>query len=113
MAILSAASLVMLAAQSTGKSTDSQQQRILQALNRLTWGPEPGEMAAVQKMGLKHWIDDQLHPDRIPESPVLTADLLPLSSLTMTPAQVIAHYPPPEAIRQMAAGRRPFPADAQ
>jgi hypothetical protein len=46
--------------------------RILQALNRLTFGPRPGDAEQVKAMGLKKWIDLQLHPDRIPENPVLT-----------------------------------------
>lgn len=45
--------------------------RIQQALNRLTFGPRPGDAEQVRKIGLKKWIDLQLHPDRIPESPVL------------------------------------------
>ena len=43
--------------------------RIEQALNRLTFGARPGDAAAVRKIGLKKWIDLQLHPDRIPENP--------------------------------------------
>ena len=42
-------------------------QEILHALNRLTFGPRPGDIEAVKNMGLRQWIDLQLHPDRIPE----------------------------------------------
>ena len=41
-------------------------QAILHALNRLTFGPRPGDLETVKKMGLKQWIDLQLHPERIP-----------------------------------------------
>ena len=44
-------------------------QRIEQALNRLTFGARPGDAAEVKAMGLKVWIDRQLHPDRIAENP--------------------------------------------
>jgi hypothetical protein len=48
--------------------------RIAQALNRLTFGPRPGDSEQVAKMGLNKWIDLQLHPDRIPENPALTGE---------------------------------------
>jgi uncharacterized protein (DUF1800 family) len=40
-------------------------QQIIQALNRLTFGPRPGDVAKVRTMGLDNWIDLQLHPDKI------------------------------------------------
>src|ERR1035441_10196883 len=42
-------------------------QKILQALNRLTYGPRPGDVREVQSMGLKKWIERQLHLDDTPE----------------------------------------------
>ena len=42
-------------------------QQILQALNRLTFGPRPGDAQSVRSMGLDKWIDMQLHPARIDE----------------------------------------------
>jgi uncharacterized protein (DUF1800 family) len=41
-------------------------QGVLHALNRLTFGPRPGDVAAVKKMGVEKWVDLQLHPERIP-----------------------------------------------
>ncbi|HVA63665.1 MAG TPA: DUF1800 domain-containing protein [Terriglobales bacterium] len=89
----------------------SPEQQVVQALNRLTWGIKPGEVAAVEKLGLKTWLRQQLHPHSIPENPELTAALEPLASLRMTPAEMMASYPPPLAILQMARGRRPLPTD--
>ena len=40
-------------------------QQILHTLDRLTYGPRPGDVDAVKKMGLKKWIDQQLHPEKI------------------------------------------------
>ena len=87
------------------------QEQILQALNRLTWGVSPGDVDAVQKLGLKKWMELQLHPDSIAENPELAAALAPLDTLRMSPAEMMASYPPPEAIRQMALGKRPLPSD--
>ena len=40
-------------------------QQIIQALNRLTFGPRPGDALKVRAMGLDKWIDLQLHPEKI------------------------------------------------
>src|ERR1700735_5082477 len=58
-------------------------QEVLHALDRLTFGPRPGDVAAVKAMGLKKWIDIQLHADRIPENRELAKHLEPLESLRM------------------------------
>ena len=41
---------------------------ILQALNRLGFGPRPGDLERVKEMGLQKWIDQQLHPESISDS---------------------------------------------
>src|SRR5215208_5580425 len=43
-------------------------QQIIQALNRLTFGPRPGDAQKVRAMGLDKWIDRELHPERIDNS---------------------------------------------
>ncbi len=40
-------------------------QQIIQALNRLTFGPRPGDVQKVRAIGLDNWIDQQLHPEKI------------------------------------------------
>lgn len=37
------------------------------ALNRLAYGPRPGEVDRVASMGVMHWIDQQLDPTRLPD----------------------------------------------
>jgi len=89
----------------------SRDQQIVHALDRLTFGPKPGDVAHVKKMGLKKWLDLQLHPERIPENRNLEAKLQPLESLRMTPMEAGQHYPTPQMIRAIAAGRQPLPED--
>ena len=36
--------------------------RIVHTLNRLSFGPRPGDVEKVRKLGLEKWIDLQLHP---------------------------------------------------
>ncbi len=86
-------------------------ERIEQALSRLTFGPRPGDAAAVKAMGLKVWIDRQLHPDRIEENPVLIEKLKTFDTLTMTGDRLVREYPSPQVIKQMAAGQMPLPSD--
>ncbi len=43
-------------------------EQVQQVLNRLTFGPRPGDAAAVRAMGIDSWIDLQLHPERIDDS---------------------------------------------
>jgi len=81
-------------------------QQILHALNRLGFGPKPGEVAAIEKIGLKKWLDLQLHPERLPQNPALDAKLAPLDSLAMTSAEAVANYPSAQLIRAVVLGRQ-------
>ncbi len=40
-------------------------QQVMQVLNRLAFGPRPGDVATVRSIGVDAWIDQQLHPERI------------------------------------------------
>jgi uncharacterized protein (DUF1800 family) len=71
----------------------SKDQQILQVLNRLTFGPRPGDVEEIRRVGVDKWVDLQLHPDRIPENPLLDDKLKPLETLRLTPAEIIAQYP--------------------
>jgi len=111
---------VMLLAGMAAFSTDTQfsqplskDQEVLHALNRLTFGPRPGDLEAVRKMGLKKWIDQQLHPERIAENPELAVRLRPLESLQMSAAEIATNYPPPQVLRAMTQGRLPLPVDPE
>lgn len=77
----------------------SADQEIHHALARLTFGEQPQDFEAVKKLGLKKWIDRQLHPEKIAENSVLESRLSALDSLAMPSDALIARYPPPEAIR--------------
>ena len=40
-------------------------QQVMQVLNRLAYGPRPGDVSKVRAMGVDAWIDEQLQPERI------------------------------------------------
>ena len=83
------------------------------ALERLTFGTRPGDLQALQQMGLEKWIDLQLHPERVAENPILEQRLEPLASLRLSPHDTYTHYPPPQLIAQIARGRAPLPDDPE
>ena len=89
----------------------SNDQKVEHALSRLTFGPRPGDIQRVQALGLKKWIDLQLHPERIPENPSLAAKLRPLDTIGMPTAKMLRDYPSPAIVKEMVAGKLPFPAD--
>lgn len=43
-------------------------QQIIHALNRVTFGPRPGDVQRVRAIGLDKWVEQQLHPERIDDS---------------------------------------------
>src|SRR3954466_2838888 len=88
----------------------SKRDRIPHALSRLTFGARPGDADAVQRLGLKKWIDLQLHPDRVPENPVLEEKLKYLDSLKMSSQELVHNFPTPQLVRAMVNGREPLPA---
>jgi uncharacterized protein (DUF1800 family) len=71
-------------------------QQIIHALNRLTFGPRSGDIEEVRRIGVSKWIELQLHPDQIPETPVLDSRLKPLKTLTMGLPDVVKEYTPPD-----------------
>ena len=85
-------------------------QKVLHALNRLTFGPRPGDMEAVKQNGLDQWIEQQLHPGAIPENPVLETKLAPFDTLRMTTAELVHHYPTPQMVKAMIDGKQQFPS---
>jgi uncharacterized protein (DUF1800 family) len=64
------------------------------ALNRLAYGPRPGDVEAVRGMGVAAWIERQLHPERISDA-ALDARLAPLTTLTLDAATIVRDYDRP------------------
>jgi uncharacterized protein (DUF1800 family) len=65
------------------------------ALNRLAFGPRPGDVQRVKQMGLAKWIDQQLNPKSIDDHAV-EARLNVYPTLGMSNAQLMAEYPNPK-----------------
>ena len=78
---------------------------VVHALNRLGYGPRPGDVEKVRAIGLEKWIDRQLHPDRIAD-PAMGAHLASLRTIRLSTGDLIARYEvPPEARKEIQAKR--------
>ncbi len=71
-AALTVSSLLLISASApTGAAPGlTEEQKALHALNRLGFGPRPGDVEKVMAMGVDRWIDQQLHPERIRDTTV-------------------------------------------
>ncbi|MFY9561914.1 MAG: DUF1800 domain-containing protein [Terriglobales bacterium] len=88
----------------------AEQKRAVHTLNRLTFGPRPGDVQRVQQMGVENWIELQLHPEKISDS-ALQARLAPLRTLRMDNRELVENFPPNQVIRQVANGKADMPSD--
>ncbi len=80
----------------------TEEQKIFHLLNRLGFGPRPGDAERVRRMGIERYIQEQLHPETIPDA-VLDPKLADLATLRMSTGELLAAYPPPnqEQLRRM------------
>ncbi len=83
-------------------------ERILQALNRFTFGPRPGDLEAVRTMGLDNWFDEQLRPAAIDETD-LTARLAQFPAMQWSMQDLFFRLPSNPIIRQAAQGKVDIP----
>jgi uncharacterized protein (DUF1800 family) len=73
----------------------TEDQAIVHALNRLGYGPRPGDVQRVKEMGLAKWIDRQLHPESINDS-ALEVRLSRFSTLNMSSQALLEKFPRPQ-----------------
>jgi len=90
----------------------NEQKRAVHALNRLTFGPRPGDVQQVMAIGVDRWIDDQLHPEKISDS-TMDARLAPLRTLHMSSKEIMEEFPDGAMIQQVMNGKRRMPSDPE
>jgi uncharacterized protein (DUF1800 family) len=86
------------------------QERVLHALNRFTFGPRPGDVAALQAIGVRRWFEQQLNPSSIDDS-ALEERLEMFPAMKMREAELKERYPSPQMLRQIIARNEPLPSD--
>lgn len=83
-------------------------QRILHLLNRISFGPRPGDIARIRQTTIDRFIDEQLHPETIDDSE-LEKRLAVLPTQRLTSVELYLFYPPPQVAEQRANDKNPQP----
>src|SRR5215471_13449553 len=71
------------ASDSAEKPPLTPREKAIHVLNRLAFGPRPGEVERVMQIGAAAWVEQQLHPERIGDAR-LSERLARLSTLSLT-----------------------------
>ncbi len=76
-----------------GQAAPSAEDRaaIVHVLNRAAFGPRPGDVDRISRIGLDHYLKDQLQPDRIDDAS-LEARLQSFETLNMSSSELVAKY---------------------
>ena len=70
----------------------SAEQQAVHVLNRVAFGPRPGDIERVAKMGVQNYLDEQLHPEALPYPPELTRRLAQLSTPNRKAGDVVGEF---------------------
>jgi uncharacterized protein (DUF1800 family) len=73
----------------------NEDEAILHAMNRLAYGPRPGDVERIRQMGLEKWIEQQLHPESIDDQ-ALAERLERYPTLKMSSKQLLEEFPRPQ-----------------
>ena len=80
----------------------SEEQKVIHILNRTTFGPTREEVQRVHRMGIRAYLDEQLHPERISDA-VVEEKLAGLKTMRLSSRELIELYPTPRQAKQRAA----------
>jgi len=70
--------------------------RIMHLINRLSFGPQPGDFERVKAMGVERYIQAQLSPQTIAEAPGLVETVGEIQTLHMMPMTLLQLYDTPK-----------------
>jgi uncharacterized protein (DUF1800 family) len=89
-------------------------QQILHALNRLGYGPRPGDVERVRRIGLAAYVDEQLSPSGLAD-PAVEQALPAYPVLARSAADLVRDYPQPtpQVRQQLASGQMSRQAAAE
>jgi uncharacterized protein (DUF1800 family) len=116
--ILLACTMILAAGDKKSKAPDSSSaaapmdddKKIVHALNRFTFGVRPGDVERVRSMGLEHWFDEQLHPEKINDG-AAEARLEQYRTLRMSTKELVQNFPPNQVLKAIENGKMSMPSD--
>jgi uncharacterized protein (DUF1800 family) len=76
------------------------EEKFLHLLNRITFGPRPGDLERMRQVGWERFLDEQLHPERISDA-IAEQRLAAIPSIHLTSAQLAESYAPPQVVQQV------------
>src|SRR6204780_5233865 len=88
----------------------TEEERATHALNRLTFGPRPGDLERIQAIGLKKWVEMQLNPEQIDDS-LLEARLQSFPAMRLSQEKLLQVFPSGAVMRAVADGKVALPND--
>ncbi|MEE8524960.1 MAG: DUF1800 domain-containing protein [Thermoanaerobaculia bacterium] len=94
------AALLLLSALSAGAQREplpwrqaglTERQAAAHLLNRFTYGPRPGDVERVLEVGLRNWVEGQLHGDS--SGVEVAAKLAPFATISMDDEEILRRFP--------------------
>src|SRR5499426_593926 len=89
----------------------TEEQKILHLLNRAGFGPRPGDIERVRRMGIEQYIEEQLHPEDLSDD-FLSQPLLALGTLQMAQFEILQTFEPQPVRPQPTPTPTPTPTPA-
>jgi uncharacterized protein (DUF1800 family) len=81
-------------------------EKALRLLNRITFGPRPGDLETVKAVGLETYIEQQLNPESIREAPDVQDFIHNADALRMSPSDLYRDYGPPSQAAAQAKAKQ-------
>jgi uncharacterized protein (DUF1800 family) len=83
---------------------DPDDRTIVHVLNRIGFGPAPGDLDRVRRTGLREYIDQQLHPERIPDA-AMAGRLAGFKTVGLSTSELAREYYLPALMQRREAQR--------
>jgi uncharacterized protein (DUF1800 family) len=80
----------------------SQEQKVIHFLNRTSFGPTRESVQNVNRLGLRAYLDEQLDPEKIPDSTV-EEKTAGLKTMRLNTGELFNLYPPPKVAKERGA----------
>jgi uncharacterized protein (DUF1800 family) len=89
----------------SSQAVSSPDPKVLHVLNRLSFGPQPGDIERTATLGVERYIQQQLNPNAIPESQRLNTQLAQLETQSLSALQLLEQIKVPKVEK----GQKPTP----
>ncbi len=78
--------------------------KVLHVINRLSFGPQPGDIERTTALGVERYIQQQLNPNTIPDSSPLNRQLTQIETFNLSSLQLLGQINP-----KLERGQKPTP----